>query len=229
MSEVIVPMTEEELNLLDELTEIYPVVKTQTEMLADRGFTPTKNIVVDTKQSFINTYYNMILDSKTEDLYSFLTQVYNPTPELKIKEPNKRGIFVYYYNPLNHIDKNQISQTSIVDFTTAKTETENKNIIITSLGKIVPLYDAIFISKIKLGSLAVQKFNLLPIYKNTFTYSQLNYNITRHKTNSKFIILSNQEKKEFLKDNKIFDETKMPGIFHNDPRLIRPRCCPILP
>ena len=57
MSEVIVPMTEDELNLLDELTEIYPVVKTQTEMLADRGFTPTKNIVVDTKQSFINKYY----------------------------------------------------------------------------------------------------------------------------------------------------------------------------
>jgi DNA-directed RNA polymerase subunit H (RpoH/RPB5) len=219
MNSLINPMTEEELNLLDELNEIYPVVKTQNEMLYDRGYIPTKNINVTNKQIFVNTYYPIIADSKTEDLYSYFSQVYYPTEELKVKEPTRRSIYVYYYNPINHIDKTQIGQASIVEFTTSKLETENKNAINTSLGRINPIYDAIFISKIKL-SLAVQKFNLLPVYKNTFTYSQLNYNITRHKANSKFKILSNNEKKEFLRDNRIPDETKMPGIFHNDPMCL---------
>lgn len=199
------PSTDDQRKLYDDLNYIFPIFRTQLEMLIDRDY--DTYIEFTDKNNFVNIYYDILKDQKDQNIYTYLSQTY------EARDPTKRPTFVYYHDPIRDSVKTdtalktQVSQKSIVDFVFDLEKRQQQT------GKY---FNIIFITPYKLGSSAMQEFNKLNNYKNTFLHSQLMYNPVKHRSNSKFTILSEVEKRKFLVDNKILDETKIPGLYHND-------------
>jgi DNA-directed RNA polymerase subunit H (RpoH/RPB5) len=192
--------TAEEL-ILNELKQLFKVIRTQIEMVRDRKYIiPSEdlNVIKMTPNDFANTYYTKLY--LNTNVHSYFSKIYAHT------DPNKLSLYVFYENPLLDEGKD-VGKKNIKNFAEIvnQKQIEEKRV-----------YDIIFISKRKINPSATAEFEQIPAYKNAFTYKQLNYNPTKHTSNSKFEILTPTEKLEFLRNNRIVDETKLPSIYHND-------------
>jgi DNA-directed RNA polymerase subunit H (RpoH/RPB5) len=202
--------TNTDFQLYEDIRTLYTVVKTTVQMMTDRGYKVLGDeIDVSTLQNFVRSNYYYLHDpSSTHDIYSHMSRVWQKAESKESKRNDVRPTYVYFYNRRSDPDKAQVSISSIERFVG----------ILTNLKATTGLiYDIVFITPIKIASRGLSNLNVLPVYKNIFLHSQLQYNITHHLSNSKFQILSNEEKKKFLKENRIVDPEKIPGIYYNDP------------
>ena len=180
-----------------ELKVFYNVIQTTLNMMRDRDYTLLSedlNILSMNQEQFLQKY-------TTVDIYTYFTKTYEH------QNPLRRECFVYFQNP-NFVTGTGVNKSNIETFVGILKRLQTENDMI---------YDIIFITKQNVISPAMKEFNnAIQTYKSLFTFRQLEYNPTKHSSNSRFQLLSDSEKVEFLKNNMIIDDTKIPYIYHND-------------
>jgi DNA-directed RNA polymerase subunit H (RpoH/RPB5) len=174
---------------------MYPIIKTQVEMVRDRGYNISEadlSILQMDSARFVREY-NAILQNT--NLYTHFSKFYY--------SDSKNQLYIAYENPLE-VDNKEIDVNRIRNLFSFLLSQNYKS-------------DIIYITGQNLNSAASKEFYKYPLSKNHFTYDMLKYNITHHYSNSKFQILTRSEVFEFLYSNKINDIKKIPYMVDTDP------------
>ena len=184
----------------DEIRGMFYVIKTQIEMVRDRGYIleDDEEKVLEMTSDEFTEHYTQELLVNNELIYDTFKKYYKKADGLG------RDLYVYYNNPAGD-DGKDVRVDKIRELVTEITS-NGENIVV----------DIIFIAKSKLNPTASSELYKIPTNVTYFTFNQLRYNPTKHLLSSKYYVLSPTEKLEFLRANRINDETRLPQISLDD-------------
>lgn len=182
------------------LDEIFPVLKTQLEMIRDNGYpiTTEEKLVIDLgddSESFVSTYLGKFNQGFQEKKYRSIYDMFNK----RYTAQNMIDTFVYYLDVRTDKGKN-VGKHSI-------------DHLVTLIGTDVA--EVVFISKTKLGTGASE--NLEKFHYRHFLFSELNYNsVVKSIFSPRIEILNNTERIEFLRSNILENPEKLAKIKVDD-------------
>jgi DNA-directed RNA polymerase subunit H (RpoH/RPB5) len=186
----------ENTQLLDDL---YPIVRTQLEIIRDNGFILNTDEVKilesqDDSSRFVADYERKFLAGYEEKKYNTIYDMFNR----RFIKPNAVDVFVYYIDP--RIDKGKkINKPAI-------------NHLMLLVG--TNMVDIFLITKTPLGPGATEV--LQQLHYRHFLFSELQYNPLKSIFSPKYEILSDTERIEFLRNNIIDNPEKITKIKIDD-------------
>ncbi|SPN79265.1 RNA polymerase II RPB5 subunit [Brazilian cedratvirus IHUMI] len=178
------------------MNKLYRVKRTELEMMQARGY-DISAVAVLLKYSMeeFAKYYTGQMQKTGKNIYDLLSSLY----------VNSAGQYIYvFYSP----EKDKATGKAIV------TEVLND---INELRKSYNLDHAVIISAKGLSPEANSLMGRLPLYYiQSFTYSSLLWNITRHVLVDPHTLMTDKEVEEFLQKNRYISLDKMPIIKDTD-------------
>nr|WIL04580.1 DNA-directed RNA polymerase subunit [Cedratvirus duvanny] len=178
------------------MNTLYRVKRTELEMMQTRGYdvSAVRALLKYKPDEFVK-YYSAQMQKTGKNIYDLLSSLY----------VNPQGEYIYvFYSP----EKDKATGKSIV------TEVLND---INELRKTYNVHHAVIISAKGLSPEANSLMGRLPLYYiQSFTYSSLLWNITRHVLVDPHTLMTDKEVEEFLKENRYISLDKMPIIKDTD-------------
>ncbi|SPN78943.1 RNA polymerase II RPB5 subunit [Cedratvirus Zaza IHUMI] len=175
---------------------LYRVKRTELEMMQTRGYdiSSVRSLLKYTLEDFTK-YYTSQMQKTGKNIYDLFSSLY----------VNPQGQYIYvFYSP----EKEKATGKAIV------TEVLND---INELRKTYNVHHAIIISAKGLSPEANSLMGRLPLYYvQSFTYSSLLWNVTKHVLVDPHTLMTDKEKEEFLQKNRYVSLDKMPIIKDTD-------------
>lgn len=178
---------------------LFKVKVNQIEMLKKRGFdvSPEESLPIFNLRGFLQ-YYTAKIAETGQTIYQLLTRLYE----------NPLGEMVYvYYSPVTDKSTGKSTVLELINEVNGLRREYNN-----SLNK------AIIISRKGLSPDASNQLKNMPLYLvQSFIYSELTWNITKHILTDPHLLLTDEDTRALLAENPFLSLEKMPFILDSDP------------